>query len=124
MTQILSQIKETVGTLLQTYPNNPPSDVDLQILLQLGMQGLIPQGMNGKVKKLAIEKDFWHPPPQGFMKFNIDGASKGNLGTAGYGGVLRDENGCIHFIFHFHLGRATNNMAELIALEKSLDILK
>ena len=58
------------------------------------------------------------------MKFNIDGASKGNPGIAGYGGVLRDENGRIHFIYHCHLGRATNNMVELIALEQCLEILK
>ena len=74
--------------------------------------------------KLDIKQDYWHPPPQGFLKYNIDGASKGNLGIAGFGGVLRDENDCILFIFHFHLGRATNNMAELMALEKSLEFLK
>ncbi len=58
------------------------------------------------------------------MKYNIDGASKGNPGIAGFGGVLRDENGCILFIFHYHLGRAMNNMAELMALEHCLEFLK
>lgn len=43
---------------------------------------------------------------------------------AGYGGVIRDEKGCILYIFHYSLGRATNNMAELMALEKCLEILK
>lgn len=77
-----------------------------------------------KVKKLVNKPDCWHPPPQGFLKCNIDGASKGNLGITGYGGVLRDENGCILFIFHCHLGRAKNNMVELMALEQCLEILK
>jgi len=36
------------------------------------------------------------------MKYNIDGASKGNPGIASYGGVLRDEKGFIHhFLFQF-----------------------
>jgi len=73
---------------------------------------------------MGTKKDFWHPPPKGYLKYNIDGASKGNLGTAGYGGVLRDEEGCIIFIFHSYLGKATNNMAELMALEQCLEFLK
>lgn len=43
---------------------------------------------------------------------------------AGYGGVIRDEKGCIQYIFHCNLGRARNNMAELMALEQCLEILK
>lgn len=72
---------------------------------------------------MDIELDFWHPPTKGFLKYNIDGASKGNLGTAGHGGVLRDENGSIIFIFYCNLGRDTNNMVELMAMEQCLDFL-
>ena len=57
------------------------------------------------------------------MKCNIDGASKGNPGMAGYGGVIRAEKGFIKAIFHSHLGKATNNMVELMALEQCLEIL-
>ena len=67
--------------------------------------------------------DYWHSPPQRFLKFNIDGASKGNPGTTSFGGVLRDEEGYIILIFHNHLRRATNNMVELMALEQCLEIL-
>ena len=42
----------------------------------------------------------------------------------GYGGVIRDGKGCIQYIFHCNFGRATNNMAELMALEQCLEILK
>eukprot|EP00253_Pinus_taeda_P010632 PITA_10632 len=76
------------------------------------------------ILKQLKETDYWHPPPQGFLKYNIDGASKGNPGTVGFGGALRDENESILFIFHCHLGRATNNMAELMALEQCLDFLE
>jgi len=58
------------------------------------------------------------------MKCNIDGASKGNPGSTRYGGVIRDERGFIKTIFHYHLGKATNNMAELMAMEHCLEILK
>ena len=88
------------------------------------MQGLIPQGNNRLVRKSITEKDLWHPPPQGYMKCNIDGASKGNPGIASYGGVIRGDKGCIQYIFHCNLGRDTNNMVELMALEKCLEILK
>ena len=73
---------------------------------------------------LEREKEFWHRPPKGYLKCNIDGASKSNPGTAGYGGVLRDEEGKIIFTFHCHLGKATNNMVELMALEQCLELLK
>jgi hypothetical protein len=32
--------------------------------------------------------DHWCPPPSGFLKLNFDGASKGNPGPAGFGGVF------------------------------------
>ena len=41
----------------------------------------------------------------------------------GYGGVIRDEQGHINNIFHSNLGTATNNMADLMALEQCLEIL-
>ena len=94
------------------------------ILHQLGMPGLIPQGLDRKVMKTDNEQDFWHPPPQGFSKYIIGGASKRNVGAAGFVGALRDEDGSILFIFHCHLGRATNNMAELMAMEQCLDLMK
>ena len=42
---------------------------------------------------------------------------------AGFGGVIRDEQGCIKDIFHSHLGAATNKMTELMSLEQCLEIL-
>jgi len=54
----------------------------------------------------------------------VDGASKGNPGKVGYGGILRDEVGNILSLFHRHLGRATNNIAELMAMEQGLEFLK
>lgn len=102
---------------------NPPLDSEWRILCQLGLQRLIPQNPGGKNLFKDSELEFWQPPPKGFLKFNIDEASKGNTGTAGHGGVLRDEKGKILFIFHGHLGKATNNMAEILAMEHCLEYL-
>lgn len=63
------------------------------------------------------------PPPYGFLKINIDGAAKGKPRLAGFGGAIRDDQGQIQMIFHGHLGKVTNNMAELMALEQCLEIL-
>jgi hypothetical protein len=35
----------------------------------------------------------WNPPPERFVKMNFDGASKGNPGQAGYGGVFQTNKG-------------------------------
>jgi ribonuclease HI len=42
----------------------------------------------------------------------IDGSSHGNPGDAGYGVVLKDENGRILLSKGFYIGFATNNVAE------------
>ena len=104
-------------TIVHNFPKYPRSDTDLKILRQLGMQGLNLLGIDRKIILSDMEKEFWHPPLEGYLKYNIDGASKGNPGTAGYGGVLRNAEGSIISIFHCHLGTATNNMVELMAME-------
>lgn len=96
---------------------------DVQILEPLGLQSHVPQGTIKKTKKISVGKPFWQPPPHGFLNSNIDGASKGNPGDVGYGGFIRDEEGNIKVIFHSHLGRATNNMPDLMAVEQCLEIL-
>lgn len=112
-----------MSSIVRNLPVNPPSASEWRILCQLGLQSLTPQGLGGKNLFKDSELDFWHPPPKGFLKFNIDGASKGNSGTAGHGRVLRDEKGNILFIFHGHLGKATNNMAEIMAMEHCSEFL-
>ena len=73
--------------------------------------------------KTLTENSSWQPPSHGFLKFNIDGVSKGNPGEAGYARFLRDEEGNIQIIFHSYLGEATNNMAKLMVMESCLEIM-
>lgn len=63
-------------------------------------------------------------PPTRFLKLNFDGASRGNPGSAGIGGFLRDRKGGIQHIYSRALGEGTNNEMEFAAFEQGLRILK
>jgi ribonuclease HI len=45
-----------------------------------------------------------------------DGASRGNPGEAGIGGLARNESGAVVFSFNGYIGETTNNVAEYTAL--------
>ncbi|KAL0448795.1 UNVERIFIED_CONTAM: putative ribonuclease H protein [Sesamum latifolium] len=53
---------------------------------------------------------------------NTDGASKGNPGISGAGGILRDQLGRVIFAFQEPLGNITNTQAELQAIHRGLQI--
>src|ERR1044072_3645917 len=59
-----------------------------QIALNLGIL-VIP-----RKSKLLRSKE-WAPPGDGLLKFNVDGASLGNPGERGIGGVLRNDKGYV-----------------------------
>ena len=60
--------------------------------------------------------DRWLPPPQHMIQPNFDGASKGNLGKAGYGGVFRDYKGIPLLTFVGSIGWDRNNSTKLEGL--------
>jgi ribonuclease HI len=64
----------------------------------------------------------WTPPPTGFVKVNFDGASKGNLGPAGYGAAVRDPSGLILLMTAGYLGETTNNVVELTGILQGLQL--
>ncbi|KAL0356478.1 UNVERIFIED_CONTAM: putative ribonuclease H protein [Sesamum radiatum] len=64
----------------------------------------------------------WYKPDRGWIKINTDGASKGNPGPAGAGGIARDEKGMPIFAFYEFIGEATNMYAEVYGLFKALQI--
>lgn len=55
-------------------------------------------------------------------QLNFDGASKGNPGKTGYGGVFRDHFGSPHLIYLGSKGWDTNNSAELEGLWQDLTL--
>jgi len=66
----------------------------------------------------------WTRPPEGFLKLNFDGASRGNPGPAGIGGIIRNQKGETLHIYSSALGEGTNNEMEFAAMEKGLRILQ
>ncbi|KAL0302292.1 UNVERIFIED_CONTAM: putative ribonuclease H protein [Sesamum angustifolium] len=66
----------------------------------------------------------WKKPQEGWHKLNIDGASKGNPGVFGAGGILRDHLGRVIFAFQEPLGTTTNTQAELCAVHRGLKICR
>lgn len=58
----------------------------------------------------------WIKPPDGQLKLNTDGCSKGNSGPAGGGGCLRVHNGNLIMVYYSFFGSCTNNIAEAKAI--------
>lgn len=65
----------------------------------------------------------WQLPLQNSYKVNFDGASRGNLGLAGFGGVCRNNKGEIMKVFFGQLGFDSNNSAELEGLIQGLTLV-
>lgn len=70
-----------------------------------------------KVPKLRLPQLVrWHRAVVGMMKLNIDGASRGNPGSARADGIVRDSDGNTKMAFLVALGIDTNNYADNIFL--------
>jgi len=110
-------------SILRTTPSNPPLPHEELIIINLGLQSIIHEGLKKDVRATNLRDRCWQLPPQGFFKVNIDGASKGNSREPGFGGAIRDLEGHTKFIFHSHLDEGTNNMAELLVLDQCLEIM-
>lgn len=54
----------------------------------------------------------------------FDGASKGNPGAAGAGGVIYDLAGVKRDIFSWGIGQKSNNQAEILSLLKACQIAR
>ena len=66
----------------------------------------------------------WNTPPVGRVKLNLDGASRGNPGPAGCGGVFREHLGKWLAGFSVNLGVCTSIKAEMMALRHGLKIAR
>jgi len=64
----------------------------------------------------------WQLPLQNSFKINFDGASRGNPGMAGFGGVCRNDKGEIVKVFFGKLGFDSNNSTELEGLIQGLTL--
>ena len=59
-----------------------------------------------------------------FLKIYFDGGSRGNPGPSAVGAVVYDKNDNKIEDLSLYIGNYTNNLAEYIALDKVLDLIK
>jgi hypothetical protein len=79
---------------------------------------------NSLVVKVAKDhiQDYWTPPQEGFIKLNFDGASKGNPGSNGVGGVFSNHKGETLLLYATNLGIRSNNAVEIAGLGRAIKI--
>ncbi|KAF9606276.1 hypothetical protein IFM89_024185, partial [Coptis chinensis] len=63
---------------------------------------------------------YWYLPPQGYIKVNTKGASRGNPGNTGWAAVYRDHNGTVIGTCVGGLGVAMNYEVESIAIVEGI----
>ena len=88
---------------------------DFLILHELGINGKPPNGP-------SILPVSWKPPPQGWIKVNIDSVEKGAPGQPGCGGIFHTSHGFVKRCFFVYLGikfASKPNSWDLFGLLKS-----
>lgn len=65
---------------------------------------------------IQFQAVIWRKPEMGWVKFNVDGCCKGNPGTTGGGGMIRNYNGEMIKAFAEFYGQGNNNLAEAKAM--------
>lgn len=66
----------------------------------------------------------WNKPPINWIKHNVDGSCKGNLGSCGGGGILRDDQNRFRVTFSKKLADGTNKSAKILALIYGVKLCK
>lgn len=64
----------------------------------------------------------WIHPPKKVIKHNFDGASKGNPGKVGFGGIFRNHEGRPLLLYFGSIGWDTNNSTELEGLWQGMQL--
>jgi hypothetical protein len=73
-------------------------------------------------KTSTVREIFWYPPLPNWIKCNIDGASKGNLGQASCGDIFRNNASDFLLCFAEPLGFASSFLAELHGALRAIEV--
>lgn len=65
----------------------------------------------------------WCPPPDGILKFNVEGVARGKPKLAGIGGVLYNSEGKVLFMFSKNEGVKESNEEVLDIQEELLRLI-
>ncbi len=120
---IFKNIQEMVLTSPQFCEDGEMDEPEASILKKIdispNMCVFIPAKKNGcKDNSYSF---FMHIPTH-FIQLSFNGASNGNPGIAGCGGIIRDGNSEPVHVYAFLCGIATNNLEEFMTLEICLQI--
>lgn len=115
---IVENIRETILVEQWSDEDWAVNDRENRILAKLNLKSSL---WKFKPHQQNILNTF-QPPPVGFFILNYDGASKGNPGQAGIGGIFRNSQGFVCRIYAMAIGFATNNETELMAVKQGLTI--
>lgn len=77
-----------------------------------------------KRQSVKVRIGDWIPPPEGFLKFNVDGSSKGNPGASGIGGLLRKSHKVMIDLFSMDIGIAWAYEVKVKAILSALKFCK
>ena len=100
---------------------NAPSNPKLHLMcIQLAREFYYCVRKGQRSKHYIATPICWHRPDQGWFKLNSDGASQGNPGKAGGGGLIRDHHGKRIKGYVRNIGNATSIAAEFWALRDGL----
>lgn len=76
--------------------------------------------MENYTLKLKVHKVLWEFPMDGWIKFNTDGASRGNPGRSSIGFCMRNELGDVVYARGKEVHETTNTVAEAMAILEAL----
>eukprot|EP00253_Pinus_taeda_P025774 PITA_25774 len=122
-TIIKQNLQETLSIKGWSQEDFPSSNQEQEIWNNWQFQITPPNSSQGtSVTREKNTPTNWKPPPKNTYILNFDGASKGNPGITGYGGVIRNSQGIPLKVYFGSIGWNTNNAAELDGLWKGLQI--
>nr|XP_016513320.1 PREDICTED: uncharacterized protein LOC107830307 [Nicotiana tabacum] len=74
--------------------------------------------------RLKVDKVLWEFPMEGWIKVNIDGASRRNPGRSSIGFCVRDEVGDLRYTLGMEIAEGSNTEAEAVAIVEALKLCK
>eukprot|EP00253_Pinus_taeda_P006223 PITA_06223 len=120
---ILRAVKETILAEDWNEEEWKTNQEEGQILEKLNMKyEMVYPRKESRQNKQVESPDQFNYPKENFIKLNFNGASKGNPGNAGFGGIFRDSKRSIRWIYTEWGGEMKNSEAELWAVHQGLRI--
>lgn len=118
--QTIQNIRETILTEWWNDEDWKINQTKERILQCLQLKQSMTNKTQCKPKTREVEEiSTYRHPPQGFVKLNFDGATKGNMGI---GGLFNNDGGTTLRIYAMDCGEATKNEAELHTLKRGVKI--